>query len=289
MKLMKETESLKIQLRGARCMIALSEREFTQLVDFMKRYYGVNLTGKKHIVISRLHKTILEKGFKNFGDYFDFVMADQSGAAIASLVNKLTTNHTFFLREIAHFNFFRDQVLPHLKSTVAIKDLRIWSAGCSSGEEAYCLAMIIHDFFGSEKLFWDTKLLATDISEEVLEIATSGIFSNEQVSSLPEVWRKKYFKKNNDQTCLVVDQIRKDIIFRKFNLMTDIFPFKKRFQVIFCRNVMIYFDGPTRRQLVNKFYDCMESGGYLFIGHSESLRYEEMKFKYVQPAVYRKE
>lgn len=270
-------------------MIALSEREFTQLVDFMKRYYGVNLTGKKHIVISRLHKTILEKGFKNFGDYFDFVMADQSGAAIASLVNKLTTNHTFFLREIAHFNFFRDQVLPHLKSTVAIKDLRIWSAGCSSGEEAYCLAMIIHDFFGSEKLFWDTKLLATDISEEVLEIATSGIFSNEQVSSLPEVWRKKYFKKNNDQTCLVVDQIRKDIIFRKFNLMTDIFPFKKRFQVIFCRNVMIYFDGPTRRQLVNKFYDCMESGGYLFIGHSESLRYEEMKFKYVQPAVYRKE
>jgi chemotaxis protein methyltransferase CheR len=270
-------------------MVALSEKEFIRFVDFMKKNYGVDLSGKRSLVIGRLQNTILEKGFASFGDYFDYVLTDKTGVAIASLVNKLTTNHTFFLREIAHFNFFKDQVLPYLKAAVTNKDLRIWSAGCSSGEEAYTLVMIINDFFSREKLFWDTKILATDISEEVLEIATKGTFTDAQMAGLPENWRNNYFQKVDSKTSIVDERIRKEIIFRKFNLMTEIFPFKKKFQVIFCRNVMIYFDGPTRRDLVNKFYDSTEPGGYLFIGHSESLRRDETRYKYISPAIYRKE
>lgn len=271
-------------------MLSITHKEFKQLADFIKSNYGINLKEEKIALLTgRLHNVIEQGGFKNFGEYYEYIINDTSGVAVITLINKITTNHTFFMREADHFYYFRDHVLPYLADTVRDKDLRIWCAACSTGEESYTLAMLIDEFFGKQKIFWDTKVLATDISEKVLELAKAGIYSNERIAPLPAQWKMNYFKKQDSDNAAVVDSIKNEVIYRKFNLMEKTFPFRKKFHVIFCRNVMIYFDSNTKTELINKFYDCLEYGGYLFIGHSESLNRESKKFRYVSPSVYRKE
>lgn len=271
-------------------MATISDSEFKKLADYIEKNYGIHLKNeKKTLVAGRLHSVLTELNFSNFSEYYDYLLADKTNKASTELLNKITTNHTFFMREFDHFNFFHDQILPNLKATLREKDLRIWSAGCSSGEEPYTLSMLINDFFGDEKVWWDTKILATDISDRVLSKAKLGIYTNDQLESIPKMWKMNYFKKLDGGNNQIVDKIRNEIIFRKFNLMDKSFPFKKKFHVIYCRNVMIYFDTITKNELVNRFYECLEPGGYLFIGHSESLNRETTKFKYVMPAVYRKD
>lgn len=271
-------------------MVTITKQEFSRLAAYIKANYGINLKEEKQaLVTGRLHNVLMQNNFNSFSEYYDYVISDKTGDAAAAMINKITTNHTFFMREADHFYYFRDKVLPYLTDKVKDKDLRIWSAGCSSGEEPYTLAMVIDEFFGKEKVWWDAKVLATDISGKVLEEAAKGIYGNEEISTLPFHWKLNYFKKSDNQKSVLVDRIRNEVIYRKFNLMDVDFPFKRKFHVIFCRNVMIYFDAQTKRELVNKFYNVMEYGGYLFIGHSESLNREETKYKYVMPAVYRKE
>ncbi len=271
-------------------MITITEKEFKQLADFIKKNYGIRLKDeKKSLVIGRLHNVLMSKDFKDFSQYYEYLMADKTGEGVITLIDKITTNHTFFMREVEHFYFLKEKILPYLSSTVKSKDLRIWSAGCSTGEEPYTLAMIIDDFFGREKLWWDTKILATDISSQVLDTAKKGIYTTECIAPLSSQWKIKYFKKIDQEKNLIVDKIRNEVIYRRFNLMESIFPFKKKFHIIFCRNVMIYFDYKTKMELINKFYDMTERGGYLFIGHSESIPKEATSYKYVIPAVYRKE
>lgn len=270
-------------------MITITDKEFMQLSQFIHINYGIHLKEeKKALVIGRLHNVLQQEGFNSFTEYYKHIETDKSGKAVITLIDKITTNHTFFMRETAHFYYFRDKVLPYLVNTISDNDLRIWCAASSTGEEPSTLAMIIDEFFVKEKMFWDTKILATDISEKVLDIAKKGIYSNERISPLPSHWKINYFKKFDVENSILTDKIRNDVIYRKFNLMDTIFPFKKKFHTIFCRNVMIYFDNQTKNQLVNKLYDHMEYGGYLFIGHSESLNREATRFKYVMPAVYRK-
>ncbi|MBB6216219.1 chemotaxis protein methyltransferase CheR [Anaerosolibacter carboniphilus] len=271
-------------------MITITTKEFKQLADYIKVNYGIHLKEEKRSLITgRLHHVLISKNFRSFTEYYDYIVADKAGHAVATLIDKITTNHTFFMRETDHFYFLRDKVLPYLVGTAKDKDLRIWSAGCSSGEEPYTLAMILDEFLGKEKVWWDTKILATDISNSVLDTAQKGIYSNEGIASLPAQWKNSYFKKLNNENSVLIDMIRNEVIYRKFNLMEEVFPFKRKFHVIFCRNVMIYFDNKTKNDLVDKFYDAMEYGGYLFIGHSESLNRDATKFKYIMPAVYRKE
>lgn len=271
-------------------MITITDKEFRKLTDYIKVNYGINLKEeKRNLVTGRLHNVLMQNNFNNFSDYYDYIIKDKTGDAVITLINKITTNHTFFMREADHFFYFRDRLLPTLKTTVNDKDLRIWSAGCSSGEEPYTLAMIIDEFFGKEKVGWDTKVLATDISKKVLEKATKGIYSSEDIFPLPFNWKINYFTKLDNEQSVVVEKIKNEIVYRKFNLMNEIFPFKRKFHIIFCRNVMIYFDMKTKTQLINKFYDMTEPGGYLFIGHSESLNREATRYKYIMPAVYRKE
>lgn len=268
----------------------ITDKEFWQLSRYIKANYGINLKEEKRaLVIGRLHNVLMQNNFKSFSEYFDYVISDRTGNAATTLINKITTNHTFFMREADHFNFFRDTVLPYLAGKSKDKDLRIWSAGCSSGEEPYTLAMIIVDYFGLEKKWWDTKILATDISSKVLDMAKQGKYENEALANIPVHWKNSYFKKYDSEHSVIADKIKNEVIFRKFNLMDEVFPFKRKFNVIFCRNVMIYFDSPTKHKLVNKFYDLMEPGGYLFIGHSESLNRDETKYRYLMPALYRKE
>lgn len=270
-------------------MKPITEKEFNQLVDFVKTQYGINLSHKKVLVLSRLENYLEQNEFKSFTEYFKYLIVDKTGSAINNLINKITTNHTFFMREPEHFKYLKNTVLPYLECVESRKkDLRIWSAGCSTGQEPYTLAMIINEYFRQDKILWDTKILATDISTNVLEVAVEGVYPNEGINSIPCSLKNKYFVKLNEEKSVVKDNVRKEVIFKKFNLMQEVFPFRKKFHIIFCRNVMIYFDLKTRNELVNKFYDAIEPGGYLFIGHSESLNKEDTKFKYIMPAVYRK-
>jgi len=271
-------------------MKLITESEFRQLVEYVKYKYGVNLSHKKTLVVGRLQNYLDQNNFKSFSEYYNIVISDKTGNEAAILINKLTTNYTFFMREFEHFEYFRKSILPQLVSTkLSNKDLRIWSAGCSTGEEPYTLAMIISDYFDLGKALWDTKILATDISTKVLETAVSGIYSNEKISILTEHWRSNYFSRLNDEKSTIVDKIKNEVIFKKFNLIDEVFLFKRKFDVVFCRNVMIYFDTETKRDLVNKFYEYTEPWGYLFIGHTEALIRDETKYKYILPAVYRKE
>jgi chemotaxis protein methyltransferase CheR len=272
-------------------MLNITDREFCRLSEYIKSNYGINLSDKKKaLVVGRLQNILVEKNFNSFSEYTDYVMNDKTGDAVRMLISKITTNYTYFMREPEHFDYFKNVALPYWYDKLSnIKDLRIWSAGCSSGEEPYTLSMIIADFFGKDKGLWDTKILATDISTKVLEEAKKGVYSNESLESIPKIWKNLYFNRYDNDNSVVDDSIKREVLFRPFNLMTTTFPFKKKFHVIFCRNVMIYFDAETKRELVNKFYEYTEYGGYLFIGHSESLNREETKYKYIKPAVYRKE
>ena len=268
----------------------ITDKEFDLIRTYIKKQFGISLGNeKKSLVYSRLRTVLNDLKIDNFTDYYQYLQKDTSGQAVVRFIDKIATNHTFFMREVDHFDYFRDVVLPYIEENYKKEaDLRLWCAASSSGEEPYTLQMIIQDFFKGKSPSWNTEILATDISTSILDKAVHGVYSNESISVLPNKWQKNYFQKFDDENSQVTDSVKKDVTYRKFNLMEEKFPFKKKFQVIFCRNVMIYFDNVTRDQLVKKFYEFTEPGGYLFIGHSESLNHTSTEYKYKTPAVYRK-
>lgn len=267
---------------------AITDHEFNRIVSYIKNNFGIDLSQKRVLIAGRLENYILRNGYSGYDEYMQKVESDPSGQEAKNLVNLLTTNHTYFMRESTHFDYFKKVVLPQLKQSEAVtRDLRIWSAASSTGEEPYTLAMILMEFFGIAHSQWDTKVLATDISTQVLEHAVRGVYLKENIDPLPPKWKQRYFKKINEEEYRVKDELRKEVIFRQFNLM-DPLPFRKKFHVVFLRNVMIYFEDDTKYELVQKIYDYMEPGGYLFIGTTEGLNKNATKFQYVQPSVYRK-
>ena len=269
-------------------MTNLTDQEFELLRNFIKKRFGINLSNeKKSLVYSRLRAVVEEHNLSSFRQYYDMLEADRNGDLTKQFVNKITTNHTFFMREKEHFAYLKDTVFPQIeKRHSASKDLRLWCAACSSGEEAYTLQMLVQDYFGSKG--WNCEILATDISNTVLTKAYHGVYSKDSVNELPEAWRNKYFREHDEHHMIAQDILKKNITFTRFNFIEDAFKFKKPFQVIFCRNAMIYFDAPTRNQLVQRFYDASETGAYFFIGQSESLGHSDSQYKYAIPAVYLK-
>jgi chemotaxis protein methyltransferase CheR len=207
---------------------------------------------------------------------------------MSQVLNLLTTNYSYFMREWDHFRYFRDKVLPEIVPALRDADLRTWSAGCSTGQEPYTLAMILSDFLSERQLKWDAKVLATDISEKALDAAKAGQYSDDCLKSVPSVWKLAYFNKLRDDLWSVNDRLKKEVIFRRFNLIEEEFPFKKKFHVIFCRNVMIYFSEETKRKLVSRFYEATAPGGYLFIGQSESIDKNETDYEFIMPSIYKK-
>ncbi len=270
-------------------MIKISDKEFDMLSKYIKVHSGIHLkTEKKTLLVGRLSNMLSEMGITSFEAYYDFLQGDASGKELSRLIDKVTTNHTFFMRESEHFNYFSQEVLPFWEMHAKTKDLRVWCAASSTGEEPYTLAMLLEDYFKGKPDKWDKKLLATDLSVNVLTKAKDGIYSADQVDKLSRLWMLNYFDKVSSDRFQVKQNIRNEVIYRRFNLMENQFPFKNKFHVVFCRNVMIYFDTETKKKLVQKIYDHMETGGYLFIGHSESLNRNETDFTYIKPAVYRK-
>ena len=269
-------------------MMQLSDSDFKRLVSFIKSTYGIDLTQKRQLIVGRLSNTIVSMGYSSFSDYIDHILTKKNPGDMELMLNKLTTNYTYFYREGDHFDYFRDEVLPYLEETKKNRVLSIWSAGCSSGQEPYTLSMLLKEHFGRKVPQWDTRVLATDISQNALKSAMQGVYDEESLSALPADWKMKYFKKTTEPGVFQVsDDLKKNVVFRTFNLMDPI-RFKLKFDVIFCRNVMIYFDQPTKDALVQRYYDATVDGGYLFIGHSESLNRSATSYKYIMPAAYRK-
>lgn len=266
----------------------ITDNEFKRIVEYMRHNFGIELGQKRVLVGGRLENYLARNGYANYNEFMAKVESDPTGSAATDLVNVLTTNHTYFMRESSHFDYLRRVVLPWVKQTAGgERDLRLWSGASSTGEEPYALAMVLLDYFGIERSQWDTRILATDVSTRVLEHAIRGIYLKEEIAPLPLQWKQRYFKQISPEEFKVKDQLKKQVIFRKFNLMNP-FPFKRKFHVVFLRNVMIYFEDDTKYELVKKIYDYMEPGGYLFIGTTESLDREKTQFQYIQPSIYRK-
>ncbi|MCL1983146.1 MAG: protein-glutamate O-methyltransferase CheR [Clostridiales bacterium] len=267
-------------------MLEIKQDDFVRLTTFIMNDYGINLTHKKNLIEGRLGKTITDMGFSNFTQYVDHILRTKSKDDLDVLINRVTTNHTFFMRENSHFEFFHDVILPEVEKASRTRSPGIWSAACSSGEEPYTMSIILREYFGGKPQKWDTRMLATDISQRVLNTAKKGTYSEESLKELPEAWKRKYFTKSGDEYT-VTKQLRDNIVFKEFNLMDPI-KFRTAFDVIFCRNVMIYFDQPTKDALVQRFYNVLNPGGYLLIGHSETLNKATSPFAYLMPATYRK-
>ena len=267
----------------------MTDEEFFRIHTFLKQRYGIDMSKKKEIVTGRLENYIHRRGFRNYNEYLNAVETDYTGEMEKELVNLLTTNHTFFMREFEHFEFLRDVVLPYLRQKEAAKkDLAIWCGASSTGQEPYMLAMMLMDFFGLEHKEWDTQVLATDISTEVLQQATRGIYKAEEIADLPVAWKRRFLRvMPGGENWRMTDEVKSQVIFRQFNLMEP-FPFRRKMHVIFLRNVMIYFDHKTKRELIEKVADVMEPGGYLFIGRTETLEKEAVSLEMVQPSIFRK-
>ncbi len=266
----------------------MTDREFERLVVFLESRYGINLSQKKVIVQGRLDNYLARNGFATYEEYLNAVESDRSGHELQNMLNILTTNHTYFWREPDHFEFLKDVILPQIvEKERHTHDIRIWSGASSSGEEPYTIAMVIKEFLGLNYNNWDTTLLATDLSSEVLQYAVKGVYLKEKIEVLPAHWQKAYFKKLDEFNYQVAEDIRKNVMFRKFNLMND-FPFTKKMHVVFLRNVMIYFSEDTKRKLVDKIYDILEPGGYLIIGNTENIDKEASRLEYIRPSIFRK-
>jgi chemotaxis protein methyltransferase CheR len=266
--------------------VQITDQEFYRIVRYVKARYGINLEQKRVLICGRLENYLIRNGYNSYDEYMNLVEHDPGSQEAVNLINVLTTNHTYFMREFVHMEFLRNVILPELRKKEAKnKDLRIWSAASSTGEEPYTIAMVLVDFFGLEHKQWDTKILATDLSTKVLQHALSGRYLKEQIEPLPENWKRRFFARLNEDEFEVKKELKDEVIFRQFNLMNPL-PFRRKFHVVFLRNVMIYFDEQTKHDLVERIYDFMEPGGYLMIGTTESL--DKTRFRYVRPSIYRK-
>jgi chemotaxis protein methyltransferase CheR len=268
--------------------LTLKPSEFRQITELAYQRFGLDLKrGKEALVAARLGKKLRQGGFQSFSDYIRHVMSDSSGEALVEMIDSLTTNHTSFMRERAHFEVLARAASQEFSK---IRTLEIWSAACSSGEEPYSIGMCLADALARAggRSF---RIRATDISTRVLGIARRAVYPAERFSELPEAWRRAYLLRGEGE-CRGLYKLKPEITqrvdFQRLNLIEP-FPDSRQFHVIFCRNVMMYFDKATQQDIVQRLGRALELGGYLFVGHSESLTGVEHALSYVQPAVYRKE
>lgn len=273
--------------------VDLKDIEYERISRLVYEHCGINLhEGKKELVKARLGKRLREGNFKSFGEYYRYVTTDDGTAELISMIDSLSTNLTCFFREESHFHKLHNIIKLMVKTSNQEKlseKLRIWSAGCSTGEEAYSLAMTVCESLNG--LSGDVKIMATDISTRVLQTARKGIFGKERLNNVPPPILKKYFQRGfgtYEGQFLIKKNIADMVQFSIFNLMNTPPP-DYRFDIIFCRNVMIYFDKATQEALVKRFHKCLNRAGYLFVGHSESLTGLSHELKYIEPSVYRKQ
>lgn len=268
-------------------MEQFTEKHFKMYSEFIYEKFGIYLnSAKKQTLLIRLERLMADNQMSSYEEYLNTLKQGKNKELLAEFAEKITINKTDFFREINHFLFIKEKFDFITKNNPRIlvnKEIRIWSAGCSTGEEPYTLAMVLKEFLPEDIKI---KILATDISTRVLQTAQEGIYPLDIKNEVESYYLLKYFNKV-EAGFQISNHIKDLVMFRLFNLMSQ-FQFKNTFDIIFCRNVMIYFDSSVQQNLLDKFYDVITPGGILFIGHSESLSGKKLNFKYIQPTVYMK-
>ena len=266
----------------------ITAEEFERFRALIYDESGISLNEQKRTLVeSRLSKRLQHLGIQTFSEYYSVITEDANREEFMQMLDLISTNKTNFFREPHHFDFLRTTILPGL---AAARQIRIWSSACSSGEEPYTIAMTLLESVQDAAL-WDCKILASDLSTKVLAKAASGVYDQDRFRDVPPDLLQRYFLRGRDGSAglyKVKPHLAAMIQFRRINLMEERFPITTPLDLIFCRNVMIYFERPTQETLVNKFYGYLKPGGYLFIGHSESLQWLKHPFQTVVPTVYYK-
>ena len=261
----------------------LAPQEFEQIRQLAYRTFGLDLkAGKEELVSARLRKLVRGGGFHSFQDYYQSIVADRTGASLLAMIDALATNHTSFLREPDHFQFLRDQVVPGLGARDPIE---VWSAACSTGEEVWTLAMLLNEALPNRRV----RIAASDISNKALSFAQRAVYPTERCHGLSAAWLARYFAAEGRPpvSYQATAALRAQVAFRRINLVES-YSWPHPFPIVFCRNVMIYFDRQTQERVIAGLCQHLEPGGYLFVGHAESLTRVSHSLEYVRPAVYRK-
>ena len=269
-----------------------ADQDFQRVRRIINEIAGISLAeGKRELVYSRLSRRLRHLGLRRFDDYCRLLeTGGEDNPELGEFVNALTTNLTSFFREQHHFEFLGRELLPALMRERGLSNrrIRIWSAGCSTGEEPYSIAMVVRETLPA--VGWDAKILATDLDSNVLATAQRGVYDAARIKDLPEARVRRWFQKGRDAQSgqvRVAPELQDMIFFRRLNLMLD-WPMSGPFDVIFCRNVVIYFDKPTQRKLFDRFADLLAEHGHLFVGHSESLFKVTDRFAPLGKTIYRR-
>jgi chemotaxis protein methyltransferase CheR len=280
------------KLMGDMGIKQIPQPEFEELTALIARNFGINIgKNKMSLVTGRIYPMLEKYGFANHRACLEAIKGDSTGELLSELVNRISTNHTAFFREDAHFQLLRQTVLPDLirrKTETFDRDIRIWCAACATGEEAYSILFCLRSFLFNDYDNWQAGLLATDISATALKTAANGVYSQQRLAPVPPDVLAAYFNRIDDDRFEVREEYRREITFRRLNLISGCFPFRQPFDIIFCRNVMIYFPHHLRDALMRRLRGWLAPGGYLFIGHSESLVGNCDGYDYVAPAIYRR-
>lgn len=267
----------------------LSDSEFAKLSKFIYTEYGIKMPPEKRIMLqSRLQKRLRALKIYSFKDYIEYVFSKEGNNEIIHMMDVVSTNKTDFYREPAHFEYLRDTILPQLYEEK--KSIKLWSAGCSSGPEVYTLAIELSEF-GMGNAGFDFSILGTDISTLMLKKAYSAIYPEDMIQMMPLELKRKYLLKSKDKDKKLVrvnQNLRKKTKFQRVNFMDDSYPVNEQFDIIFCRNVLIYFDRETQEKVINKLCRHLRQGGYFFLGHSESITNINVPLKQLKPTVYSK-
>lgn len=271
---------------------ALNLSEFKKIASYIEEKVGIKMPEQKRLMMqSRLVGRLNALNLNSFKEYIDYIFSEQSGAELVIMIDKMTTNLTEFFRESVHFDFLTDHVLPEYTKNRR-NNFKLWSAGCSTGQEAYTLSIVMAEFARMNPSAALTyKILATDVSTQVLAKARNAVYPLESVQKLSAELKKRYFLKSTklaDPAVRVKPEVRNKVTFKHLNFMDSNFGFRSSMQVIFCRNVLIYFDKPTQKKVLSKFMDYLEKGGYLFLGHSETIFDMDLPLKTVAPTVFQK-
>ncbi len=271
----------------------LSDAQFKKMAAFIYDACGIHLSiVKKTMLTSRLIGRLRALSMDSFEDYYDHVTDDRGRGEVTHLIDAVATNKTDFFREESHFSFLVSTLLPRLKSERVITQncLQIWSAGCASGEEPYTMAMVLAEYAKKCPGF-DFKIFGSDISTRILKQANAGIYQDRKITQIPQDMVQRYMLKGrgeNQGRHRIVPELQGKVTFKQVNFTDRVFPFKTLFDVIFCRNVIIYFDKKTQIHLFKKFYEHLKPGGFFLIGHSEMMPAVGAQFEKVEPTVYRK-
>jgi chemotaxis protein methyltransferase CheR len=270
--------------------VTLKQAEFRRLSQFIESEVGIKMPPAKRVMLeSRLQKRLRALGLSDFEAYLEHVF-DRGGDEIVHMIDVVTTNKTDFFREPDHFDYLRSSVLPAVsgRGWGNRTPLRVWSAAASTGEEPYTIGIVLSEFQREAPEF-RFSVLGTDISTAVLAVAKKGVYPAGRIDPVDHTLRKRYFLRSRDREADLVrvkPELRRKVAFDRLNLMRPDFPFRERMHIIFCRNVIIYFERPRQEELLRKLYRYLEPGGYLFLGHSETLAGMDLPVRSVAPTVY---